>query len=455
MTSVGSGARVDDLLNQAQRTAWDFATDSPADWRARSGGRGRPWETSWRGMAAAWPEFARGARHALESVPLAPGMRHDAVLVTHALQTLSQATVQAGPQGPDTRLQRMGQLLGAVGDLLENEHAAGGSAADRDGHAVQARILTIVETAAAGSAGIVRGSEDFAGLAERCRQASRVTAGERAGRYDDVLAPSAEPSLERAVRQWQSAAERVLSVRSEVLGVAAVRRIAVDAAALTQTAAAIFHGSAVRDDGPGAGMAAERLGEAGQAWRSAATAWPAVTAAMGRPAEEFLDASRALHAQIRDSYLTAGTMRFLDPAAMATRVGHLDDVRSARRVAAGLEGLGEQYATRVRGLLEAGGFLVPAKLVSRPARGHGAEHVRAVRTGRVVPLPAQDPIAVRLVETAVTARDASTVGAAAAAATAHRASFPVSPEYLREYPARSAHQSPAARPRRTRRGIER
>ena len=371
-----------------------------------------------RALLAGWPGLAAAAGHALTAVPLDPGPRD--VLVRSSLDRVSGWGAQAEP---DARLRRMGELLGAVADLLAGEPRAVGAGDVEDAFRARSRILATVETAARWTSATVAmwGADragmasDFERLGARAHDAVTHPPGQRSGGLDDVTAVTRDdPTLAGAVARWRLATREAVDPAAAAGSSRGVQAAAADLG-LVATWCAVMAG---RDGVLPAAQAARVRGRcvaAGEAWSAAAAPWTAVRAG-GAMREEQTLASLDLR-------------QHLQQAALA---GAVDLASTVRRAMVDVERLGHRYQAAVGVLVASEALVVPAKVLARTERPVRLETMHAARRDQWVPLPRLSPITRALVETAHTAVTATGAARAQAGATARRPGRPFPIDLVQE-----------------------
>lgn len=107
-------ATVGDLLEQAQRLAWDLPVTLPPP---RSIVRVRTATREVRGHLGGWPALAEAATHCLANLPLTDVDRDASKPMAAALAHIGP-TSRSAEMDPDPRMVRLAIVLGATGDLL-------------------------------------------------------------------------------------------------------------------------------------------------------------------------------------------------------------------------------------------------------------------------------------------------------------------------------------------------
>ena len=148
-----SPATAGQLLADLQRQAWDLALVLP---ERRYERRKTAVQTA-TGHLAGWPRLGQMGLHALRAVPLSPGAQHHLALLTPTLERVAGCPVKGIA---DSRVARMADLLGAVGDLLHDEQAAFGPD-ERDALALRVKILAGLETAGRSTLGFLDQGSDM------------------------------------------------------------------------------------------------------------------------------------------------------------------------------------------------------------------------------------------------------------------------------------------------------
>jgi hypothetical protein len=403
-----SPATAGQLLEDLQRQAWDLATALPE----RSYERRREASRNAVEHLAGWPRLAQAGLHALRAVPLTPGKQHHLALLIPALERLATRPVQAGP--PNTRVVRMADLLGAVGDLLHDEPAAFGPD-ERDALAVRAKILAGIETAGRSTLGFLeqapksvdmtsRWWAELGKVVDEAHRSMMVPPGERQGRYDDVAAVElGSPTLAGVIARWKTTTAAALTPEAGAASSRGVQMAAMDLGLLATSSAVLVRGAghlAVID--PGAGdVAAAALVAAGQGWRKAAASWPPHVRSGGRASEDQASASVDLRNALKA--LTRDGANWATPEDTAARLTPSTALADVRRGATAAERLGYTYQSCVSSLVYSEALTIPARAVQRTEAAQPTELFAAVRRGHWVPLPAGQPAATNLTTAAAAA----------------------------------------------------
>src|SRR5664280_2503989 len=159
--SCVSPATAGQLLDDLQRQAWDLAAALPQHRHERH----KMATQHAAGHLAGWPRLAQMGLHALRAVPLSPGGHHHVVLLIPALERVAAHPVKGTA---DPRVARMADLLGAVGDLLDDEPTAFGPD-ERDALALRAKILAGIETAGRSTLGFLEQAPKSVDMSSRWR----------------------------------------------------------------------------------------------------------------------------------------------------------------------------------------------------------------------------------------------------------------------------------------------
>lgn len=364
-------ASVEELLEEAQRLAWDLAAALPRQQVPRV----RQAAGQLRAQVRAWPEAATAAGHALRSVPLSPVDRVGLTVALQAVDMVAGLRVpdRAADTDLDPRMARIGVLLGAVGDLMNGEPSAATTLEARDAAAVRDKITAVVETCASSTLG-------FAGVATKLmtkapswgpaleavgfelRRVSVVPPPDRAGRFDDLTAVAgADPSRGGVISRWQAVARGHLTAEAAAVSSASVGVLMDDLALVSGWAGAVVTRVGVRAgvvDAVTARDAAASLDDAGRAWSVAAQALSRVRTG-GPPPLVQLETSR----QLRDTLRAV----FTDPAGLkgGAEVAHL--VGEMRRLVGMTSRLAFPLETAVSTLARSEVFLIPTHALAAPS----------------------------------------------------------------------------------------
>lgn len=411
---MSRSATAGELLDLAQRQAWDLAT-------------GLSHSTNSEAHVGSWPQLAGAAAHALDALPLSPGDRHQHWRLNEALAGLA-----AGSPGErrQPQLERMSELLGALGDLWSGEHSPGEAMADRDAHAAQSKILSVVETAAratlgrldAGSRhGHIRFRRHLEQVRDSCHDGAVVPPGQRGGRYDDVAAVTPDDlSLAGAVQRWQSVTIEALQAP---VSARAARMAAGDAALLSVSSAVVAAAAGKLDVVPAdvAKRAGTALAGAGRAWQDASLAWPRYVQGGAVTPEQM-----AVGAELRNALeqLTRHDGRWATPEQIALRAEVDETLATLRRGAAAVERIGVRYEASVQTTALGEGFTIPARRLEKGPQGLDVAASRIAARGGWVPLPSSHSEAAGIAAAAGTVAIPSRDARVAFDATARRPEFP-------------------------------
>jgi hypothetical protein len=402
-----SPATAGQLLDDLQRQAWDLAAALP---ERRYERRETASQTA-TGHLAGWPRLAQMGLHALRAVPLSPGGQHHLALLTPALERVAGRPVKGIA---DPRVARMADLLGAVGDLLDDEPAAFGPD-ERDALAVRAKILAGIETAGRSTLGFLEQAPKSVDMSSRWRaelgkvvdeahRSMRVPAGERQGRYDDVAAVTlGDPTLAGVIARWKTATAAALTPEAGAASSWGVQMAARDFRLLAMSSAVLVRGAGhlgVIDQGVGTAASAA-LEAASEGWREAAASWPPHIRSGGRASEDQATASMGLRDSLKD--LMRDGDKWATPEDIATRLEPLVALADVRRGATAAERLGNAYQSCISSLVYSEALTIAARAVQRTEAAQPTELLAAVRRGHWVPLPATQPAATNLTAAAAAA----------------------------------------------------
>ena len=401
-----SPATAGQLLDDLQRQAWDLAAALPQHRHERH----KMATQHAAGHLAGWPRLAQMGLHALRAVPLSPGGHHHVVLLIPALERVAAHPVKGTA---DPRVARMADLLGAVGDLLDDEPAAFGPD-ERDALALRAKILAGIETAGRSTLGFLDHAArlsnttwpgELGKVVDETHRSLRVPAGERQGRYDDVAAVTlGDPTLAGVIARWKTATAAALTPEAGAASSRGVQMAAADLGMLAASSAVLVRGAGhlkVIDSSAGS-VAVAALSAAGEGWRKAALSWQPHVQAGGRANEDQALASlglrEALKALTRD-----GVAAWSLPEDIAARLDPSAALADVRRGAAVAERFGYTYQDCVSSLVRSEALTIAARAVQRTRGVQPTELLAAVQHGHWVPLAADQPAATDLTAAAAAA----------------------------------------------------
>ena len=400
-----SPATAGQLLDDLQRQAWDLAAALPEHRHERH----KLATQHAAGHLAGWPRLAQMGLHALRAVPLSPGGHHHVVLLIPALERVAAHPVKGIA---DPRVARMADLLGAVGDLLDDEPTAFGPD-ERDALAVRAKILAGIETAGRSTLGFLDHAArlsntswpgELGKVVDEVHRSLRVPAGERQGRYDDVAAVTlGDPTLAGVIARWKTATAAALTPQAGAASSRGVQMAAVDLGLLALSSAVLVRGAGHvgvidRSVGTAAVVAFEA---ASDGWGNAAASWPSHVRAGGRASEDQVTASMGLRESLNALVLDGDN--WTTPEDIAGRVDPLAALADVRRGATAAERLGYTYQDCVSSLVHTEALTIPARAVQRTEAAQPTELLAAVQRGHWVPLSAGQPAATNLTATAAAA----------------------------------------------------
>lgn len=389
-------ATVGDLLEAAQRHAWDLARDQPLG-RAYPNVRAVQVWPRLRAHLAGWPALAQAAEHALSAMP-APNAGAP-IPIAGQLRALQAWT---RPGDPDPAIARITHLLGAAGDLLAGERVATRVATLTDASRAQSRILAAVETTARSTRNLldhVRSAGNYFervcldDLAAASRRATSVLPGERSGRLDGVAADRTG-EIGSLIHSWETGALAGLDASRHGAG---AQRAAVGAAFLLGATRHVLAAHQPGQEGHATAMAA--LQDAHLAWAHAARAFVPEVRPLGRIPLEQAQSSNALSAALRHLVRDGASWRPLhqveDPASLAAQL---------RQGLGSIARVGEEYRVAVHRAVEAEQLAVAARrLDTRHHRARGEDVLELMLKGRWVRLPVASVQAQAILATATTA----------------------------------------------------
>ena len=400
-----SPATAGQLLEDLQRQAWDLAAALPEHRHERH----KLATQHAAGHLAGWPRLAQMGLHALRAVPLSPGGHHHVVLLIPALERVAAHPVKGTA---DPRVARMADLLGAVGDLLDDEPTAFGPD-ERDALAVRAKILAGIETAGRSTLGFLDHAArlsntswpgELGKVVDEAHRSLRVPAGERQGRYDDVAAVTlGDPTLAGVIARWKTATAAALTPQGGAASSRGVQMAAVDLGLLALSSAVLVRGASqlgVIDQGVGTATVVA-FEAASEGWRDAAASWPSHVRAGGHASEDQVTASMGLRDSL-NALLRAGD-KWATPEDIMGRVDPLAALAAVRRGATAAERLSYTYQECVSSLVHSEALTIPARAVQRTGAAQPTELLTAVQRGHWVPLSADQPAATNLTTAAAAA----------------------------------------------------
>lgn len=414
-------ASVGELLEEAQRLAWDLSVSMPQPALVRV----RRAAAELRAQVRAWPGLAATASHALSSLPLSPGDQVSSALAVMAVDRVAGLTVpqRAADTDPDARMTRISVLLGAVGDLMTGEPSASEVPEVRDAMAVRDKVGSVIRTVAASTLGFAEVAPKLVGhvqtweLALRAvdyelRRTAVTSPVDRAGRFDDLTAIAAgDPSFRGVLGRWQVVARGQLTVDAAAASSRGLAMIAADLGAISDVAAVtmragaavgVLHPVAARD-------AATVLDDASRTWKVAADALSRVRSGGAAPPAQ-LETSK----QLRDTFRAI----FNDPAGLGTP----SDVAQRAGDMRLLVGMGARLApsldVAVSALARSEILQVPARVGLRSANPAPTGWLGPARRGEWVPAPANLPEIHAVVTAVVEAHQVALRAHALTAATA-------------------------------------
>jgi len=349
--------------------------------------------------------------HALRAVPLSPGEQHNLALLIPVLERVAVRPV-TGPV--DSRVARMADLLGAIGDLLHDEPTAFGPD-ERDALAVRAKILAGIETAGRSTLGFLDHAArlsrsgwpgELGKVVDEAHRSMRVSPGQRQGRYDDVAALQVgDPTLAGVIARWKTATAATLTTEAGAASSRGVQMATMDFGLLATSSAVLVRGAGhlkVIDRGA-SDMAAAALAAAGEGWRKAAASWPPHVQSGGRASEDQASASLGLRDALKALMRDGAT--WATPEQIATRWDPSVALADVRRGATAAERLGYTYQDCVASLVYSEVLTTPARALQRTEGAQPTELLAAARRGQWVPLPANQPAATNITAAAAAAVD--------------------------------------------------
>lgn len=445
-------ASVGELLEGAQRRAWDLAVSLPSLLGSpHRQDRVRMAAGQVREQLVAWPALAAAAAHALASVPLGP--QDDATmapLVTAVAQLgAAHVPVAVGDAVPSGELRRITALLGAAGDLMADTPWSLDTDGWRDAAAVRDKIAVVMRTAATTTLSCIEmapGTTKVGGvwdtelrhLVDAAREVTVTPAADRAGRYDD-LAANATANVSAHVLAdvsggvsaggdgrgryavlavWEAASRRALTdrfVTSDDLHVAAgdIAMVAQAAALTLRTAGRVGLIDSVTAQL--ADTAAQRSASTMNRFHEALTG---VSTGLGRDREHY-EASREMRKTLLSLFQTSDRP---DQVGTSTSLGVRGDlaqlVADMRLLLARSEGLAASVAAATTTVAARGGFLVPARVaLASSVRPAPLEWLVPAARGGWVSAPATLPQVQRVVDAAGQAHGDAKLASAAAVPT--------------------------------------
>lgn len=423
MTSTG------ELLDQAQREAWNLLRDLPtAGWNRRA--TARPVAQA---HMQSWPALAAQGSRALRST-LAAGESYERYRpAVTSLDMVSNWTSAGTPTDP--QFARLSAVLGAVADLTRDQVIQGGWS-ESDQALYRDKIGAVLESVARSTRGYVevswandspwrRGLDQVTTIEENLRSAAVTRPGERAGAMDDIGVPDLGSDLQTSVAEWRRSVEDHLRPKVAASSPGVLASIATDAAVTSRALAAAFsaagHGGAV--DQEAARSAAAAFATATKEWQRASRAWEQVRGGAGGTEEHFR-AGQRLHRSIMSSFHNATGWRRGQDLARDMSLPQLAELcGEARWVSQQLDQATQNYAQVGQVLLEKGAALVAGEEVRRDVRedplGRRSDLLR-LRLNEYVPVPKGVPLTSTkdLLAAAVAAQGATRDARAAGAITA-------------------------------------
>ena len=420
-------ASVGELLEEAQRLAWDLSVSMPRQREFRV----RVAAAELRAHVRAWPGLAAAARHALGALPLSPGGQVSSTLALMAVDRVAALKVpqRAAGTDPDPRMTRISVLLGAAGDLMTGEPSASEAPEVRDAMAVRDKVGSVVRTVAASTLGFAEVAPRLVGHVQTWEPALRAVDYElrrmtvtspmdRAGRFDDLTAiATSDQSFRGVVGRWQVAARGQLTVDAAATSSRGLAMVADDLAVISQLAAATMRAGASAGvlDPVAARDAATVLDDASRTWKVAADALSRVRSGGAAPPAQ-LETSK----QLRDTSRAI----FTNPGGL----GKLSDVAQLAGDMRLLVGMGARLAPALDGAVSALAgsetLQVPARVALRSAaKPAPTAWLGPARRGEWVHAPATLP-EVRTVVTVVVEAHHTALRAHALTAATARSSSP-------------------------------
>lgn len=436
-------ASVGELLEQAQRQAWDLTVNLPPPGEVD---RVRTAADRVRAHLGAWPGLIESAGHLLRSIPLPDRDRRAMAQLTVAVERLGQTVPPRRSQKvhPDERMTRIASLLAAAGDLLTDSVPQGDSGARQDALAVRDKVAVVLRTAATTTTAYIEMAPNTArpgglwdsrlhDLAHEARQITASIVAERAGRYDDVATSAAlsvfdgvdgGEGLDRyaVFTGWKTATERAVTGRFargvDMVGTTSDLVVVTRLAALTFRAGAeaglVDTGVANRAD-IAARRASAALTQTLRALRDVATG-PGGDLERHDASRQFRDILAELY---RDPRHPERSCTPSDLAARDDMPQLLADIRLLLRSG---QDLARALHTCATGTAHRQEFLVPARVAASTLRPVPTEWLEASRHGHWLRAPASLPQVARVVADAARGNELMAEAALAAAGTsrAHR-----------------------------------
>lgn len=420
-------ATVGELLEQAQRAAWDLAR-ARADLQPGSPMvRARQTWPTLRAHLAAWPALARAGQSTLGVIAVWPTTSWRRTPLQRTLERWSDQTPSrdlrspARPdlgQEPDPGVDRITHLVAAVGDILT---AARPTRDEEDLTRVESKILAVLETTARATLthldqtglstniGTILARQLLHQMVDHTHEALLRPPGQRDGSYDDLAVyQPGETSLGATITRWGAEARRMLA--DSRTGSSGAQRVAADAALLlggarTVLAAADLYALASRLP---AGSATTTQ-TAQRAWSEAARSWPPHLGVPGATDRDFLHASHELGRQIHEELRPEGQWRL--PNGVESMPTLAPVMRQALDT---VEQVGRQYLTTTVQWTTGNRLATPARRLDRRELQERPELAQAQAAGRWVTLGPDTRHATALVEAATTAHAATQAAATAA-----------------------------------------
>jgi len=418
-------ATVGRLLDEAHARTWD--------WCSRAGAHGLRADAAAAQVLATWPKLAAATLRVLEAVPLESRWLDDTGSVREVLAELAKrpaskprrtvATVPEQRLALDQDLAFVAGRVQLIAELLVTMPPARTEADLAAVRGLHANVVAIAHAAATTTVTAIADRPALAvthgqlrGLVVRAERFAATTPDQRAGRFEDVAAVTADGSLDAFISGWTRTTVDLLTSRHRVthaaLQVAAGDALIITAAAATVCAAASELGIIAAKPGAEARSA---LAAAHASWVSP-TSWPATVRLDGVRELAHMHASREVRRVITETLRDGRAWR--SPSELAA---HFDVAQLLGTMRRGLHAVGnvalahfQAVDTMVRG---PGQLWILADAVTQPAyRGYGI--LQASRRKAWVPMPPFEPAGQALLADAKRALATTTSAVAALDATA-------------------------------------
>lgn len=399
-------ARIEDFLGEARAEALALLEDIAE----RGGAIVRTTSGSTRGQAGLpvrdrdeWGRFENSIRQGLGQVMSGAGDvltaasqdRGDAEELPLDLRRIASRTEEtARGYVANPRLTRIGACFSATADLVENLSAA-------EKRRVHDQVATITAHVARASAA----AETRLGSA---REEERQTLTTLARDLDDRRTTPAPydlgeagmrgvpaTPLERSLHRWHAVSRDALNPSSVADGVKRAQQVAWTAA---QISAAAYR-ACLTQDGPVWRDRADRWVAQAKVWGEAADAWtppPVLVSGRVRPDPELTAASRDVTTRIAGDFRDAA-LRWVPPERLADPDALRRFEHDARQV---MLDLGEKYNAAVGSVARSEVIAMPAAQMGRLEGGMGLPPEKRLGGRSWVTMPATDPAALRLIESA-------------------------------------------------------